>query len=105
MISIKLLNKNFFSYTNLINVFVAASLVGLVAIGETYLIIAGLNDLSPGAVAAFSGVLAAILTSNMGLNFGLSLIITVAAAFFEETLRIDPFHLNCRILLEEIGAE
>ena len=28
------LNKNFFSYTNLVNVFVAASLVGLVAIGD-----------------------------------------------------------------------
>ena len=28
-----------------------------------------------------------------------------AAAFFEETLRIDPFHLNCRILLGEIRAE
>lgn len=26
-----------------------------------------------------------------------------AAAFFEETLRIDPFHLNCRILLGEIS--
>ena len=47
------LNKNFLSYTNMINILVAASLVGLVAIGETYLIIAGLNDLSPGSVAAF----------------------------------------------------
>ena len=28
-----------------------------------------------------------------------------AVAFFEETLRIDPFHLNCRILLGEIRAE
>ena len=26
-----------------------------------------------------------------------------AAAFFTETLNIDPFHLNCRILLEELG--
>lgn len=74
------LNKNFFGYTNLINVLVAASLVGLVAIGETYLIIAGLNDLSPGSVAAFSGVLAAILSSNAGLNFGLSIIITLFVA-------------------------
>ena len=74
------LNKNYFSYTNLVNVFVAASLVGLVAIGETYLIIAGLNDLSPGSVAAFSGVLAALLTSMWGLNFGVSLIITILVA-------------------------
>ncbi len=74
------LNKNYFSYTNLINVLVAASLVGLVAIGETYLIIAGLNDLSPGSVAAFSGVLAALLTSSLGLPFWLAIIVTVLLA-------------------------
>lgn len=28
-----------------------------------------------------------------------------AEAFFEETLRIDLFHLNCKILLEEIKEE
>ncbi|MCM1124220.1 MAG: DUF5107 domain-containing protein [Eubacterium sp.] len=28
-----------------------------------------------------------------------------AAKFFNETLRIDPFHLNCKILLEEVGNE
>lgn len=52
------LNRNFLSVTNLINILIAASLVGLVAIGHTYLIIAGQNDLSPGSLAAFSGVLA-----------------------------------------------
>lgn len=93
------MNKNFFSYTNLVNVFVAASLVGLVAIGETYLIIAGLNDLSPGSVAAFSGVLAAILTSNLGLNFGLSVVITVLVAslagvinaWMVSSIKLQPF--------------
>lgn len=74
------LNKNFFSLANLTNVLIAAALVGLVAIGETYLIIAGLNDLAPGSVSAFSGVLCAILVGTFGLNFGLSLIITIAAA-------------------------
>lgn len=58
------LNKNFLSWTNARNILVAASLVGLVAIGHTYLIIAGQNDLSPGSVAAFSGVLAALLVSK-----------------------------------------
>lgn len=74
------LNKNFFSYTNMVNVFVAASLVGLVAIGETYLIIAGLNDLSPGSVAAFSGVVCALLTSTLRIPFGLSIIATIIIA-------------------------
>lgn len=72
------LNKNFLSMTNLVNILVAASLVGLVAIGHTYLIIAGQNDLSPGSLAAFSGVLAALLVSK-GFGFIAALLITVAA--------------------------
>ena len=39
------LNKNFLSVTNMINILIAASLVGMVAVGHTYLIIAGQNDL------------------------------------------------------------
>ena len=73
-----LLNSNFLSWTNFVNILVASHLVGLVAIGHTYLIIAGQNDLSPGSVAAFSGVLAALLVS-WGLNFWLALIVTIVA--------------------------
>lgn len=73
-----LLNRNFLSWTNFVNILVATSLVGLVAIGHTYLIIAGQNDLSPGSLAAFSGVLAALLVSQ-GLNLYLSFAITILA--------------------------
>lgn len=55
------LNRNFLSKTNIVNILVAASLVGLVAIGHTYLIIAMQNDLSPGSLAALSGVIVALL--------------------------------------------
>lgn len=55
------LNKNFLSWTNIVNILVAASLVGMVAIGHTYLIIAMQNDLSPGSLAALSGVTVALL--------------------------------------------
>ena len=34
------LNKNFLTWANMVNLLVAASLVGLVAVGHTYLIIA-----------------------------------------------------------------
>lgn len=73
------LNSNFLSMTNIINLMVAASLVGLVAIGHTYLIIAGQNDLSPGSLAALSGVVAAILVS-WGVPFGVAVIVTLAVA-------------------------
>ncbi len=71
------LNKNFLTLANMINILIAASLVGLVAIGHTYLIIAGQNDLSPGSLAAFSGVLAALLVSK-GIPFVAALILTIA---------------------------
>ncbi len=73
-----LLNENFFSWTNFVNVMVAAHLVSLVAIGHTYLIIAGQNDLSPGSLAAFSAVLVA-LCLNSGIGLFLSIVITVFA--------------------------
>lgn len=72
------LNANYFSWTNFVNILVAASLIGLVAIGHTYLIIAGQNDLSPGSVAAFTGVLCATLVS-MGLPFLVAVIVTLLA--------------------------
>ena len=72
------LNKNFLSATNIINILIAASLVGLVAIGHTYLIIAGQNDLSPGSLAAFSGVVAALLVSK-GIPFGFAVLLTIGS--------------------------
>ncbi len=71
------LNKNFLTFQNMINLLVAASLVGVVAVGHTYLIIAGQNDLSPGSVAAFSGVLVALLLGK-GLPIILAVLITLA---------------------------
>lgn len=94
-----LLNRNFLSITNVINILIAASLVGLVAIGHTYLIIAGQNDLSPGSLAAFSGVLAATLVS-MGLPFLLACIITIAAGMVVGVLNafmVNKIHLEAFI--------
>lgn len=67
------LNKNFLSWTNIVNILVAASLIGMVAIGHTYLIIAGQNDLSPGSLAALSGVIVALL-----LGKGMPIIVAIA---------------------------
>ncbi|MBQ6321934.1 MAG: ABC transporter permease [Lachnospiraceae bacterium] len=72
------LNKNFLSWTNMINLLIAASLVGLVAVGHTYLIIAGQNDLSPGALAAFCGTFAALLLSK-GVPFLFAILLVLLA--------------------------
>lgn len=72
------LNKNFMTRQNMMNLLVAASLVGMVAVGHTYLIIAGQNDLSPGSLAAFAGTLTALLLS-WGIPFPLAILISLVS--------------------------
>ncbi len=63
---------------NVINILVSCAIVGLVTIGESHLLICGQVDLSPGAVAAFSGVLISILLGK-GMNMWLAILIVIAA--------------------------
>ncbi len=70
------LNKNFLTTTNIINILIAASLVGMVAIGHTYLIIAMQNDLSPGSLAALSGVTVALLL-KAGVPIPVAILLTL----------------------------
>ncbi len=70
------LNKNYFTVTNIINILIAASLCGMVAIGHTYLIIELQNDLSPGSLAALSGVTVALLL-QAGVPIILAILITM----------------------------
>lgn len=92
------LNKNFLSVTNMINILVAASLVGIVAIGHTYLIIANQNDLSSGSLAALSGVVAAMLVLKgvpLILAFLLTILVAVGVGFFNawmvNKIRLEAF--------------
>ncbi|WP_273326431.1 ABC transporter permease [Vallitalea guaymasensis] len=91
-------NKHFFSYKNMINILIAASLTGLVAVGETYLVIAGLVDLSAGSVAAFGSVLAAVVLSSTGNVFVTVVIVVLAGiligifnAVTVNSLKLEPF--------------
>lgn len=92
------LSPHYFTAKNLMNILVASSLVGLAAIGQSYLVIGGQIDLSPGAVAGFSGVLAAILLQN-GFGTVPTLLIVVVAgiligfinSLIVNTLKIAPF--------------
>lgn len=91
-------NHNFFSMQNMINILMASSLIGLVAIGETYLIISGSVDLSAGSVAAFASVLSAVLLSK-GVNtvFTVGIVLAVGAgigyvnALSVTKLKLEPF--------------
>lgn len=92
------LNKNYFTTGNLINILTAASLTGLIAVGEAMLLIGGHMDLSAGSVAAFSGVCAAMLLRAqipMGVVLVLVLLIGMAVgcinAFFITQFKIHAF--------------
>lgn len=94
-----LINKNYFSTKNLVNILTSASLVGLVAIAHTYLIIEGMNDLSPGSLCAFLGVLAALLTSK-GFPFIATFVITIVAGVIVgvcNALMVNKLHLEAFI--------
>jgi ribose transport system permease protein len=60
-------SDNFFSVDNLLNVLRQVSIVGILAVGMSFVILTGGIDLSVGAVMALAGTIAAGLMVNMGL--------------------------------------
>jgi ribose transport system permease protein len=52
---------DFLTSANLLSILLATSLIGIVAVGETFVIITGGIDLSPGSVVAFTGVATGLL--------------------------------------------
>lgn len=69
---------NFVKPSNLLNVFKQVSLVGIMATGMTFVIIAADIDLSVGSVAALAGVLTAGFEVNMGMPLVFAIIIALA---------------------------
>ncbi len=57
-------NDAFLSWTNAENVMLQSSVLGIVALGQTYLIAAGQLDLSVGSLASFIGVLGATMLAD-----------------------------------------
>jgi ribose transport system permease protein len=71
---------NFVKPANLLNVFKQVSLVGIMATGMTFVIIAADIDLSVGSVAALAGVLTAGFEVNLGMPLALAIIIALAVS-------------------------
>jgi ribose transport system permease protein len=60
-----IINPNYFSFKNAMNILYASSIIGLLAIGQTYLMIAGHIDLSCGTVAGMSGAVISVLLRDV----------------------------------------
>ncbi len=93
-----ILKPSYFSKNNILNILVSCSIVGLVAIGETFLMIAGQIDMSSGSISAFSGVFIALLLASgwpLPLALGLTLVvgacIGLANAFLVTKLEVSFF--------------
>ena len=92
------LNQNYFKLTTFKNLLTFGSLVGLIAVGEAMLLIAGYMDLSPGSTAALSGVIVALLlAAGVPIILSIAIVLVIGAvigainAFFVTNLKISAF--------------
>ena len=90
---------NFFTLSNLPIVLRNASFVGLVALGQTMVLLIGGIDLSVGTAAGLSAVVGALMLTKLGLNpylvFLLTAVFGLCLGFFNAAfiarLRLNPF--------------
>jgi ribose transport system permease protein len=75
------LSPNFLTSTNIANLFQQAAVVGVVAVGMTFVILTGNIDLSVGSVVALCGMLVAVLLAG-GMPILPALAITILAGAF-----------------------
>jgi ribose transport system permease protein len=99
------LAPQFLSFENLINVALSIAVIGILAVGMTFVILTGGIDLSIGSVVALAGVAAALVTQKtefaaLGFAAALAIGLTVGAfnglavAYF----RVPPFVVTLAVL-------
>ena len=92
-----IMNGNYLTYNNMTNILVAASTIGMLAIGETFLIIAGHIDLSSAHIVSLFGVMTALL-----INGGMPWPCLLYTSFRSDTSEARPaasgpaYHNACR---------
>ncbi|MFI8593820.1 ABC transporter permease [Microbacterium sp. NPDC078428] len=104
-IALSLLTDRFFTVSNLTSVLVQSSLVGIAAVGATFVIITGGIDLSVGANLALSGIIVATLF-GLGIDpitgIALTLLISAAIGAFNGAsvtwLRLAPFIVTLAVM-------
>lgn len=75
------LNRAFLTPGNIFNIFKQLAPVIVISIGETYLIIAGQIDLSPGSMIALTAVTGALAYNSMGSSIGAIALVVLVGAF------------------------
>ena len=95
----------FLSFENLVNVALSIAVIGILAVGMTFVILIGGIDLSIGSVVALAGVVAALVTQKTdfaGLGFAAALGIGLASGAFNGVtvafFRVPPFVVTLAVL-------
>lgn len=90
---------NFFTINNFNNLFKRASIIGIMAVGEAFVILTGSIDLSVGYQCGFASVIAAMVGVATGGNLVLMIIVPILVSvlwgvlngFCVTVLRVQPF--------------
>ena len=72
-------SENFLTVRNILTILLQISVVGIIAVGQTMVMITAGIDLSVGGVVGLSGVVASLFVSSLGLPIGLSMTLGVCA--------------------------
>jgi ribose/xylose/arabinose/galactoside ABC-type transport system permease subunit len=76
------LSSAFLSVSNVLNILLSTSVFGVLAIGMTFVICSAGIDLSVGSIVALSGVVGAMLTSNLDLPWWIGIVGCLAMGAF-----------------------
>ena len=101
-----MLSNAFLSVSNILNILLSTSVFGTLAIGMTFVISSAGIDLSVGSILALSGVVGAILTSNLELPWWIGVLGCLATGsltgalngFFVTKAAIPPFIVTLGML-------
>ena len=78
VVALTILSRYFFSVSNFLNILLATSVIGVLAIGETFVISAAGIDLSIGSLLAFSGTVGAQTVIVLGLPWPAGILAALA---------------------------
>lgn len=95
----------FLSFENIMNVLRQVSVVGIVAVGMTFVILTGGIDLSVGTVIAVTGVVTAQLMVNgvhpilaILASIGIAIVIGIFNAFFTHEFKLNPMIVTLGVM-------
>lgn len=82
IIFVSIIEPDFFSVNNFLNILRQSSAIGLCALGMTYVMIAGGMDLSIGSTVSLTGVIAIMIMNSLGVtgNVDVAAVLAVVAA-------------------------